>query len=141
MRRLRQSTGKEITGLTPEVMDRFTTCDWPGNVREFKSALEYAFVVGDSGLIDPGHLPPKLQSPPRGYPGPGAGASLPGVAPGSEAAGRREALVQALREAGGNQSEAARRLGVSRVTVWNRMRRYGIDLKRVLVSSAEGKAR
>ncbi|MCF8063173.1 MAG: sigma 54-interacting transcriptional regulator, partial [Deltaproteobacteria bacterium] len=67
IRRLRTSTGKEITGLTPEVMDRFMRYDWPGNVREFKSALEYAFVIGDIGLIDLDHLPPKLQPLPRGY--------------------------------------------------------------------------
>jgi PAS domain S-box-containing protein len=134
MRRLRISTGKEITGLSSEVMDRFTGYDWPGNVREFKSALEYAFVIGDAGLIDLDHLPPKLQAPSTGSRGPEGATGNPSEVSGSKGELEREALVRALREAGGNQSQAARILGVSRVTVWNRMRRHGIDLKKVLVS-------
>ena len=46
----------------------------------------------------------------------------------------KEALVGALRQANGNQSQAARILGINRVTVWNRMKKYGIDLKRVLTT-------
>jgi two-component system, NtrC family, response regulator HydG len=41
-------------------------------------------------------------------------------------------LVEALRRAGGNKSEAARILGINRVTVFNRMRKYGIDMKTVI---------
>ena len=57
----------------------------------------------------------------------------------SSAAGPRdiaekEALVNALRQTKGNQSQAARILGINRVTVWNRMKKYGIDLKRVLTT-------
>ena len=44
------------------------------------------------------------------------------------------ALVEALRQSGGNQSQAARILGINRVTVWNRMKKYGIDLKRVMTT-------
>ena len=41
-------------------------------------------------------------------------------------------LIEALRQTNGNQTQAARILGINRVTVWNRMRKYGIDLKKVL---------
>jgi len=44
----------------------------------------------------------------------------------------RDALIDALRKSRGNQSQAARLLGINRVTVWNRMRKYGIDLKKVI---------
>ena len=44
-------------------------------------------------------------------------------------------VIEALRQTGGNQTRAARLLGINRVTVWNRMRRYGINLKRELKSS------
>ena len=47
---------------------------------------------------------------------------------------QRDELVAALRESGGNKSAVARRLGVTRVTVLNRMRKYGIDLRQVLVT-------
>jgi transcriptional regulator of acetoin/glycerol metabolism len=45
---------------------------------------------------------------------------------------QRRELIEALQQTGGNQTRAARHLGINRVTVWNRMRRYGIDLKREL---------
>ena len=44
------------------------------------------------------------------------------------------ALVEALRQSGGNQSQAARSLGINRVTVWNRMKKYGIDLRVVMTT-------
>jgi two-component system response regulator HydG len=46
---------------------------------------------------------------------------------------KKEALIEALRISQGNKSEAARILGVNRVTVWNRMKKYGIDLRKVLI--------
>jgi transcriptional regulator of acetoin/glycerol metabolism len=95
-------------------------------VRELKSALEYAFVVGGEGWIDVHHLPPMLAS--RAESGTAAE-----VEKGAEAT-EKEALMAALRQTGGNQSKAARLLGVSRVTVWNRMKRHGIDLKKVFVT-------
>jgi len=130
-RRLSQRTGKDITGLTPRAMEHIMGYSWPGNVRELKSALEYAFVIGDRGLIDIHQLPPKLQGeqPPR------IGEQLserPVLSP--EDGAERDALISALRRAGGNQSRAARLLGVSRVTVWNRMRKYGIDLHKLLAA-------
>lgn len=117
--RLRSRTGKDITGLTPAAMDKFMGYPWPGNVRELKSALEYAFVIGEGGLIDLHHLSPDI-----------AKAAGTKEARDSE----KEALIEALRQSGGNQSQAARILGVNRVTVWNRMKKYGIDLKKVLVA-------
>ena len=100
---------------------------WPGNVRELKSALEYAFVIAEKGPIGPDQLPAQIAKgkeemkdealvPPRGDPA------------------EKAALIEALRQSNGNQSQAARILGVNRVTVWNRMKKYGIDLKRVMVS-------
>ena len=44
----------------------------------------------------------------------------------------KQALIEALRQTGGNQTRAAQLLGINRVTVWNRMRKYGLDLKKAL---------
>jgi PAS domain S-box-containing protein len=119
--RLRERTGKRISGLSPEAMDRFMSYSWPGNVRELKSALEYAFVIAEKGIIDLEQLPHPLISEASRYP-----------------ANRKEpaekiALIEALRKSNGNQSEAARVLGINRVTVWNRMKKHGIDLRKVLL--------
>lgn len=119
--RFRERTAKRITGLSPDAMNRFMSYSWPGNVRELKSALEYAFVVAEKGAIDLEQLPHPLVSEP--------GRHLAN----SKEPEERVALIEALRKSNGNQSEAARILGVNRVTVWNRMRKYGIDLRKVLL--------
>ena len=122
--RLHSRTGKRITGMTPQAMERFMSYRWPGNIRELKSALEYAFVIAESGLIALQHLPPQI-----GETGRHSGFHLD-----QEDSPEKNALIRALRQCGGNQSQAARLLGVNRVTVWNRIRKYNIDLHRLLSS-------
>ncbi len=119
--RLRERTGKRITGLSPEAMDRFMTYSWPGNVRELRSVLEYAFVIAEKGTIGLEQLPHPLVSEPSRRPW------------NSKEPEEKIALIEALRKSNGNQSEAARILGVNRVTVWNRMRKHGVDLRKVLM--------
>jgi PAS domain S-box-containing protein len=123
VQRLQRITGKGITGLTPNALRLFMDYSWPGNVRELKSALEYAFVIAESGKIDDEHLPPQFSQDDA------EAASDTSAADGSM---EKAALIEALRRTQGNQTQAARLLGINRVTVWNRMRKYGIDLKRVL---------
>jgi two-component system response regulator HydG len=119
-------TQKRITGVSPAVMDIFMRYHWPGNIRELKSALEYAFLVAESGLLDIHHLPSQLQSALE------TETALPSISADPGTAVRLEEkaqLIEALRKAGGNQSRAAGILGVHRMTVFNRMRKYGITLK------------
>jgi PAS domain S-box-containing protein len=141
IRRLRSKTGKKITGLSAEAMDRFMHYNWPGNVRELKSALEYAFVIAEKGLIEPEQLPVNIITPKRtglGTIRPQAissttpyqdfGQSMPDDShPGDQQ--EKASLIKALQQCRGNQTQAARLLGINRVTVWNRMKKYGIDLK------------
>ncbi|WP_319406700.1 sigma 54-interacting transcriptional regulator [uncultured Desulfosarcina sp.] len=122
--RLEIRTGKPVRGLTREALNRFMNYRWPGNVREMKSALEYAFTVADKDAIDIDHLPPHLET-----------HAVPATSTSNRTIREignteRLQLIDALQSAGGNQSQAARLLGVNRVTVWNRMRKYGINLKR-----------
>jgi PAS domain S-box-containing protein len=125
MGRLAKRTGKALSGLSGDAMDRLMHYDWPGNVRELKSALEYAYVIADEGPITIEHLPPKITHSP--------GLSNAGVAPSIRFdATEKQALIDALIQTGGNQTRAAQVLGINRVTVWNRMRKYGIDLKKVI---------
>lgn len=122
IRQLRRKSGKDIGGLTSEAMRLFMDYQWPGNVRELKSALEYAFVIAEHGRIQPEQLPSHLAE----------ATSSSGESCVPSDAVEREALVEALRQCRGNQSLAARKLGISRVTVWNRMRKHNIDLKKVI---------
>ena len=144
IRRMRSKTGKKISRLTPAAMERFMEYHWPGNVRELKSALEFAFVIADEGVIDLDQLPPKIAQSQRLYTDSfrndrhdtntnSSGQISTFTADMSEPK-EKFALIEALRKSNGNQSQAARLLGINRVTVWNRMKKYGIDLKKVLTT-------
>lgn len=129
--RLRVKSDKNIQGLSPRTVKLFMDYGWPGNVRELKSTLEYAFVLADEGHIEPEHLPSSIS-----VAVPEEGVSV-NAAP--EDNDQKTQLIEALRRAGGNKSEAARILGINRVTVMNRMRKYGIDMKKVIQPRLGGK--
>ena len=121
IRQNNQKTGKKILGLTPEAMEKLIAYPWPGNVRELRNTIEYAFVLCNSGGITVSHLPSKIagsqtdQCPePTGRP------------EDARVRAEREELKRVLAETGGNRTETARRLGVSRVTVWKRMKKHGV---------------
>lgn len=118
-RKIRRKSGKKINGIDSRAMDILMHYVWPGNVRELKSAFEYACVTCNENLIRPDHLPPTILN-----------QKDKAAAPIKKAFNREEIkkieLLDALTETDGNQSRAAELLGISRVTVWNRMKRYGI---------------
>ena len=113
-------SGKNLSGLTPEAMDMLTGYDWPGNVRELRNAIEYAFVLCKGDTIGRKHLPPKIAGT-RDNTGQQVVSRSVGMP-------ERDKLIDVLKQSRGNQSQAARKLGVSRVTIWKRIKKYGIDL-------------
>lgn len=118
-KRIQLKSNKGIQGISPEAMQALVRYPWPGNVRELKSAFEYAFVTCMESKIEPRHLPPDITAVRQNAPAqPTAEMSL------NER--KKQELIEALQQAKGNQSLAARALGISRVTVWNRMHRYGL---------------
>lgn len=118
-------TQKNIAGLSPQAMEKLTLYDWPGNVRELRNAIEYAFVLCPGGTMTINHLPPKIIDKKNGAPFWRKIDSKP-----ESDAPKRQQLIDILRRTNGNQSEAARQLGVSRVTIWKRIKKYGIDLSK-----------
>ena len=118
-RRSQMKSGKRVRGISREAMDRILRHPWPGNVRELRSAFEYALVACKTDMIEPRDLPlESFGQPAICLPGEVTGGSLDEI--------KRERLRKALEEAGGNRSEAARILGISRTSVWSQMKRYGI---------------
>ena len=119
--RTQLKTGRKVQGISPEAMALLVRHSWPGNVRELRSAFEYAFVACKTDMIEPRDLPVGIVS--------GDDVCAPEeVSARSLDEIKKERLVGALREAGGNQSEAARMLGISRTSVWSQMKRYGVAL-------------
>jgi len=116
------SSGKNILGLTPDALEALTDYIWPGNVRELRNTIEYAFVLCQDGGIGIQHLPHKIVD--------GTQNLQPECKLDQDGAKDREQLIQVLRQTGGNQSKAAEMLGVSRVTIWKRIKKFGIDIKK-----------
>jgi DNA-binding NtrC family response regulator len=136
-----------VPSVSPEAARLLEAHPWPGNVRELKSALQHAVAVSGGGLILASHLPEAVRS----------GAALPGTSgrgapprqPDAHAllekyvdllagsgperfrtamADLERALIRrALKDAGGNHSAAAQRLGMHRNTLRAKVRQYGLD--------------
>ncbi|MCD4722800.1 MAG: sigma 54-interacting transcriptional regulator [Desulfobacula sp.] len=123
--RLNMTTGKTINGLSHDAMELFMDYLWPGNIRELKNAMEYAFVTTEGSTIHLEHLPKKIST--AIPPSPVLQLTEDKILP-----NEKLLLIQALKQTNGNQTKAAKILNINRVTVWNRMRKYGIDLKKVL---------
>ncbi len=128
-RRIQLKSGKPIQGISNAAMNRLMAYTWPGNVRELKSAFEYAFVSCQGPRIEPHHFPPDIAGESADQPPAFQSDNKPPLIRADRDQVQKQQLLEALRRAGGNRSEAARILGVSRVTVWNRMKKYGIRYK------------
>jgi len=85
---------------------------WPGNVRELRNAVQFAVAMGGRTAVDVFDLPPEFRR------------AAAGSATGASARGR---ILEALEQARWNHSVAARKLGVSRTTLWRRMQKLGLD--------------
>ncbi|MCG6930311.1 MAG: sigma 54-interacting transcriptional regulator [Desulfofustis sp.] len=122
-------SSKTIDGIHGDTMELMMNYRWPGNIRELRAALEYAFVTCHSGPIHPSHLPETISRKHPRLPPPSkkGGFNLYEI--------ERQELIDALERAKGNQSRAAKLLGVSRVTVWNRMKRFNLKAKKDIVTS------
>jgi len=128
--------GKVVRELSPAARDLLRSYPWPGNVRELSHVIERAVLWSRGSTIDVEHL--SLTSPadagppePRDSAAPAAADAppLPSLPPQGVDLGQWEKSVieQAMREAGGNQTKAARRLGISRDTLRYRLRKFGLQ--------------
>jgi transcriptional regulator with PAS, ATPase and Fis domain len=111
---------KRIRGITPEAMDALRGYRWPGNIRELENVIERAIIMAEEdGRIELEDLPADI-----------ATGHVEEPRPTDEVRElERDILVRALRECDGNRSQAARKLGIGRRTLYDRMARYGISPK------------
>ena len=112
----RLKTGKNVEGIGNEAMDALMAYSWPGNIRELSNTLEYAFVVCREAYVEMRHLPEtiKHRKAPPSY--------------AREVQGERERILQAMRQAGGKKVDAARSLGITRQSLWKKIKKLGIRI-------------
>ena len=110
---------RRVDAISAEAMDAMLTYDWPGNIRELRNNVEMAFAVGEGPLLQLEDLAPEL----RGIAPPPSRDESTMTAEDLE----RQQLLEALRQARGRKSEAAELLGISRSTLWRKLKMYGIS--------------
>ena len=118
--------GTEPARLSPALVERLAAADWPGNVRQLENAIARIIALGGGGEIGPdafgGAARPEPVSPRAEEAAPDTAGSLREQLEGLE----RSVIARTMTAVRGNQSEAARRLGISRNTLTERLRRYEI---------------
>jgi DNA-binding NtrC family response regulator len=109
-----------ISGFTPGAVERLTAFDWPGNVRQLQNEVQRAVLLNEGNEVDVADL-----SVTNAKVGSTDGTDtsftlLEGV--------ERNAIIQTLKETGGNKLETAKRLGIGRQTLYNKIKAYGIEV-------------
>ena len=130
-RRTSLKLGVTMPQVTDQTMSLLVRYDWPGNIRELQNVLEQALVQTSTGVITPQELPPEVRHGSNVVPGKFASSD---EADGADGADGDEQLVAALRRYRGNRSAAAAALGISRTTLWRRLR----EIDAMTTSGAQG---
>jgi DNA-binding NtrC family response regulator len=121
--------GKAGVGLSRDAHDRLFAHGWPGNIRELQNAIERALILIDGSSISAEQLAlpaprsrvPEAVAPPTPMSGAAARPPLPSLAE-----IEKQSIVEALSRANGNKSRAAEMLGLSRMQLYTRLRRFGL---------------
>jgi PAS domain S-box-containing protein len=119
--RFNRLQGKDIAGVSEEVLATLMEHEFPGNVRELANIIEHAFVLCRGGMIQLEHLPPHL----RGATSTGMATTMSGM---TLAAMERLLLSDALRRHHGNRTAAAKQLGIDPSTLFRKVKALGIEL-------------
>ena len=120
LKRFSAQANRVLKGFTPSAVERLTNFDWPGNIRQLQNEIQRAVLLCEGDEVDAADLSISNVS------SAGDGATdtnftlLEGV--------ERNAIVQKLKETGGNKLEAARQLGIGRQTLYNKIKAYGIEV-------------
>jgi DNA-binding NtrC family response regulator len=126
LRRAAARHGRPIQGFDPATLGALTTHRWPGNIRELENAIERAVLLCASTTLLPSDLPPEIVSVAE----PGLEEAPASLRDRVRSATRRleqGAIEDALRETGGNVTQAAQRLGLSRRGLQLKLRELGIE--------------
>jgi len=120
LKRFAAQANRSISGFTQTAADRLTAFDWPGNVRQLQNEIQRAVLLSEADFVDASDLS-ITRAKPEGVEAQDTNFTLlEGV--------ERNAIIQMLKETGGNKLEAAKRLGIGRQTLYNKIKAYGIEV-------------
>ena len=120
LKRFAAQANRVIKGFTPGAIERLTTFEWPGNVRQLQNEVQRAVLLSEGETVDASDLSIS-QAKVAGEDSPDTNFTLlEGV--------ERNAIIQMLKETGGNKLETAKRLGIGRQTLYNKIKAYGIEV-------------
>jgi DNA-binding NtrC family response regulator len=120
LKRFAAQANHVINGFTPAAIERLTAFDWPGNVRQLQNEVQRAVLLNEGNEVAVADL--SITNAKSGTTD-GTDTSftlLEGV--------ERNAIIQTLKETGGNKLETAKRLGIGRQTLYNKIKAYGIEV-------------
>jgi transcriptional regulator with PAS, ATPase and Fis domain len=117
---------RKISRVSQGAKAVLTQYDWPGNVRELRNVLEYAFAIGEGPVLVEGDLPPELSSPHAERDDAAPQVNTPPPLPQAAASPAAEKIMRAIERAAGSKARAAKSLGISRITLWRRMKELGL---------------
>jgi DNA-binding NtrC family response regulator len=121
----RYAAGENIQ-VTPAAMKAFLQYDWPGNVRELENCIARAVALGDHRSIDVADLPLPVRSSEESAP---AGRDTASLSTTALADLERMTILRVFEQAGGDKALAGRMLGISRATLYRKLKRYHIPLR------------
>jgi transcriptional regulator with PAS, ATPase and Fis domain len=111
---------RRIEKVSPSAERILSDYAWPGNVRELRNVLEYAYAIGDGPVLVPSDLPPELSQESA------ADAPHESASPAEPQSPEARRIAVALERSAGSRERAAQVLGMSRVTLWRRMKALGL---------------
>jgi two-component system, NtrC family, response regulator AtoC len=118
-----QENGKNVNDFTPEALEALMNYAWPGNVRELRTAIEHAVVLTRGEKIGLRDLPTAVRTASTG----GGQARLLAQPDLTVAEAEKQLILRALKECGGNRTEAAKKLGMSRRTLHRKLHLYHLE--------------
>jgi DNA-binding NtrC family response regulator len=111
-----QEKGKEIKSFSPEVLEIFLAHTWPGNVRELENVIEHAVIVAKNRLVLPRDLPQSFTQEPEAL-----------QRPSTLFDHERDLILKTLETTNWNKHKAAKKLNVTRSTLYGKIKRYGLE--------------
>jgi DNA-binding NtrC family response regulator len=126
---------KKLFAIHPEAIRVLEHFPWPGNIRQLENVVQQAVLSCTGDLLTPAHLPQAVQQAGNGRPGDSAVGFTSSLAQNREST-ERAVIVRALEKVGHSRTRAAELLGVSRVTLYKKMKKYGLLSKPPGLSSS-----